>query len=106
MSLRLLESDPNTVEPTGTSVAVVEAETSSRPRRQIVDPSSSEEEEDMQRRRPPVVVTNLEARVFGDRAPRTALSTGAASASAPTSTSSAAADASTLAPTSPPSTGV
>ena len=56
------------------------------------------------------MVAGLEARVFGDRASRAPLSASVApaatNATAPRSTSTAAADASTPVPTSPPSTGV
>ena len=56
------------------------------------------------------MIADLEAWVFGDRAPRAPSTAGdipaAADAAAPGSSFAAAADASTLAPTSPPSNGV
>ncbi|KAJ8620147.1 hypothetical protein MRB53_028676 [Persea americana] len=78
----------------------------------VVASSSSKEEEEeeddeMQRHRRPLVITDLEARVFGDRAPRTPLTASdTPAAAAPGSSSAAVADASTPAPNSPPSTGV
>ena len=102
----------STLEPAETRAAVAEAETSSRPRRPVIESMSSEEEEEeeMQRRRPRVMVADLATRVFGDRAPRVLLPADAAPAAALGSTSTTAADATTPAaapaPTSSPSTRV
>ena len=70
------------LEPAETSTAAAEAETSPRPWSPVIKSLSSEEEEDemVLKRRLSVLVADLEAQVFGDRAPDALTSAGDAPA--------------------------